>query len=141
MAGIKYELAEDIMARVYEIVKTLGENADHVRLSGVYAIRSHGSGSRGTIARCHALSKIWQLALGIKAVYLIEVISERFDKMSKEEQDRVIIHEIMHIPQSFGGGFVHHNMVHSRSVEEMYKRYLKLKAGVNDEKEKRWFQI
>ena len=63
--GIKYELAEDIMARVYEIVKTLGENAEHVRLSGVYAIRSRGSGSRGTIARCHALSKIWQLALGI----------------------------------------------------------------------------
>jgi len=125
MAGIKYELAEDIMARVYEIVKTLG--AEHVRLSGVYAIRSHGSGSRGTIARCHALSKIWQLALGIKAVYLIEVISERFDKMSREEQDKVIIHEIMHIPQSFGGGFVHHNMVHARSVEEMYRRYLRLK--------------
>jgi len=141
MAGIKYELAEDIMKRVYEIVKTLGENADHVRLSGVYAIRSHGSGSRGTIARCHALSKIWQLALGIKAVYLIEVISERFDKMSKEEQDKVIIHEIMHIPQSFGGGFVHHNMVHSRSVEEMYRRYLRLKTGVNNEKEKKWFQV
>jgi len=139
--GIKYELAEDIMTRVYEIVKTLGENTEHVRLSGVYAIRSRGSGSRGTIARCHALSKIWQLALGIKAVYLIEVISERFDKMSKEEQDKVIIHEIMHIPQSFGGGFVHHNMVHRRSVEEMYRRYLKLKTGVNDEKEKKWFQI
>ena len=125
--GIKYELAEDIMARVYEIVKTLGENAEHVRLSGVYAIRSHGSGSRGTIARCHALSKIWQLALGIKAVYLIEVISERFDKMTREEQDKVIIHEIMHIPQSFGGGFVHHNMVHARSVDEMYRRYLRMK--------------
>jgi len=125
---IKYYPAEDIMARIYDIVKTL--EAGHVRLSGVYAIRSHGSQSRGVIARCHALGKIWQKALGMKAVYIIEVIHERFDKMDRKEQDKVLIHEIMHIPKTFGGGFKHHNVVNRKNVEKMYKKYVELKENI-----------
>jgi predicted metallopeptidase len=132
--GIKYELADDIMARLYDIAKTL--SMEHVRLSGVYAVRSRGSGSRGTLGRCHALSKIWQLALGIKAVYIIEILSERFDKMSHEDQDRVLIHELMHIPFSFGGGFKHHDVVTSRNVEKLYVHYKKLKGYNNEENKK-----
>ena len=120
--GIKYEPAEDIMARLYDIAKKLG--MEHVRLSGVYAVRSRGSESRGTIARCHALSKIWQKCLNIKAVYIIEVIEERFGKMSREEQDKVLIHELMHIPKSFGGGFKHHDVVNERNVNKLYNIYL-----------------
>ena len=118
---IKYELAEDIMNRLYEIAKKLG--MEHVKFSGVYAVRSRGSQSRGTIARCHALSRIWQKALDIKAVYIIEILNERFDKMSREEQDKTLIHELMHIPKSFGGGFKHHNVVNRRNVEKLYKIY------------------
>ena len=120
--SIKYEPAEDIMARLYDIAKKLG--MEHVRLSGVYAVRSRGSESRGTIARCHALSKIWQKCLNIKAVYIIEVIEERFGKMSREEQDKVLIHELMHIPKSFGGGFKHHDVVNERNVNKLYNIYL-----------------
>ena len=123
--AIKYELAEDIMARLFDITKVLG--MEHVRLSGVYAIRSRGSGSSRTLARCHALSKIWQLALGINAVYLIEVISEKFDRMPRQEQDKVLIHELMHIPLSFGGGFKHHDFVTHRNVEKIYEKYVQLK--------------
>lgn len=123
--SIKYEIAEDIMKRIFEIGKVLG--MEHLRFSGIYAVRSKGSGSRGTIARCHALGKIWQLALGIKAVYIIEVISERFDKMSGEEQDKTLVHELMHIPFSFGGGFKHHNVVNHRNVEKMYQEYKRKK--------------
>jgi len=123
--AIKYESAEDIMKRLFAITRVLG--MEHVKLSGVYAIRSRGSGSRGTIGRCHALGKIWQHALGMDAVYLIEVISERFDKMSFEDQDRVLIHELMHIPLSFGGGFKHHDFVTSRNVERIYRKYHEVK--------------
>jgi predicted metallopeptidase len=118
---IKYELAEDIMARLVDIARAI--EMRHVKFSGVYAVRSRGSSARGTIARCHALSKIWQKALGIKAVYIIEVISEQFDKMSREEQDKTLIHELMHIPKSFGGGFIHHNIVTDRNVNKLYRIY------------------
>jgi predicted metallopeptidase len=110
-------------------------------------VRSRGSGSRGTLGRCHALSKIWQLALGIKAIYIIEILSERFDKMSREEQDKVLIHELMHIPFSFGGGFKHHDVVTERNVDKVFEHYKKLKGykdeGVGEKQEKkgisRWF--
>jgi predicted metallopeptidase len=125
--AIKYEVAEDINKKLFEITRVLG--MDHVKLSGVYSIRSRGSGSRGTIARCHGLSKIWQLALGINAVYIIEVIHERYDKMSEEDQDKVLIHELMHIPLSFGGGFKHHDFVTHRNVDKIYEKYVQLKSG------------
>ena len=118
---IKYEPAPDILARLYDIAKKIGLGMQHVKFSGVYAVRSRGSQSRGTIARCHALSKIWQKALEIMAVYIIEVIFERFDRMSREDQDKVLIHELMHIPKSFGGGFIHHNVVNHHNVEKLYK--------------------
>ena len=124
--SIKYKIADDIMERIYNIVKVLNEDQGHVKLSGVYAVKSYGSNAEYTLARCHALSKIWQLVLGIKAVYIIEVISERFDKMSRKEQDRVLIHEIMHIPKTFGGGFKHHDFVNEQSVEKMYQKYINL---------------
>ncbi len=120
---IKYESAPDILARLYDIAKKVGMGMEHVQFSGVYAVRSRGSASRGTIARCHALSKIWQKSLGIKAVYIIEVIFERFDRMSREDQDKVLIHELMHIPKSFGGGFIHHNVVTHHNVEKLYRIY------------------
>ena len=120
------------MARLFDITKVLG--MEHVKLSGVYAVRSRGGGSRGTIGRCHALSKIWQLALGIKAVYIIEVISERFDRFTRTEQDKVLVHELMHIPLSFGGGFKHHDFVTHRNVDKLYQKYLQLKGlNVNSE--------
>ena len=127
---IRYEIAEDILARLYDIVKKIG--MEHVRFSGLYAVRSRGSSARGTIARCHALSKIWQKCLDIKAVYIIEIISEKFDKMSREEQDKTLIHELMHIPKSCGGGFKHHNVVCERNVEKMYEKYICLKRGVTN---------
>ena len=119
---IRYEPAPDIMERLFKIAKKI--NMEHVRFSGVYAVRSRGSKSRWTIARCHALSKIWQKCLDITAVYIIEIISERFDKMSIEEQDKVLIHELMHIPNCFGGGFKHHNVVNRINVEKLYRDYI-----------------
>jgi len=76
---IRYELAQDLQKQVNEIVLLL---FPWVRLDSVVCIRSFGSSSRGTIARCHGLGKVMQLALGRRGFYVIEIISERFDRMS-----------------------------------------------------------
>ncbi len=121
---IRYEKAGDLQQQINEIAGSL---FPHVKLDSVVCLRSFGSTSRGTIARCHALGKAMQLALGRKGFYVIEAISSRFDRLSKEEQIKTLIHELMHIPKSFGGGFIHHNIVCSRNVEKMYERYVNLK--------------
>jgi len=103
---------------------------NHVLLEHVAFLRSTGSNAKYTIARCHALGKAMQIGMGRKkGFYLIEVIHEKFDKLSDEEQIKVIIHELMHIPKSFGGGFIHHNKVHEKSVKDAYQKYCELKKG------------
>ena len=69
-----------------------------------------------------------QNALGIKAHYVIEVISENFDSMKEDEQTKTIIHELMHIPKGMKGGFRHHDFVCQRNVEAMYRKYEKQKT-------------
>jgi predicted metallopeptidase len=124
---IHYELAEDIAARIRDILHTLKMN--HVDASRVASVRSKGSTSKRVVARCHGLSRIMQLALDQKPHYVIEVVSERFDKLSNEEQTKVLIHELMHIPYSFGGGFrAHKPHVTPRKVDRMYRKFMRDRA-------------
>jgi len=121
---IRYELAEDIRAGMLEILQKL--QMTHVDEARVACVRSRGSNSKGIIARCHGLSRVMQLALKQKPHYVIEVVSERFDRLSKEEQTKILIHELMHIPHSFGGGFrVHKPYVTRKKVERMYERFVR----------------
>ena len=126
--GIRYELAEDIGPEIRDIIHKL--EMTHIDESRVACVRSRGSQSKRIIARCHGLSSIMQLALNEKPHYVIEVISERFDRLSKEEQTKVLIHELMHIPRSFGGGFRSHRpYVTRKKVERMYKRFIDAKES------------
>jgi len=121
---MRYEYAEDIQRIAEEISRML---FPHVDLANVKCYRSYGTSSRGTIARCHGLNKVMQKAIGIKAVYVLEFLSERFDRLDDEEKIRIIIHELMHIPKSFGGGFKHHNFVTDRIVNKVYMEYKRRK--------------
>jgi predicted metallopeptidase len=119
---INYYNAPDIKRRIEEIIKIL--KFDHVNLKNLHCIRSRGSNSKKTIARIHGLGRIWQEALDIEPIYIIEVIHERFDYYSSTSQDRTLIHELMHIPKEAKGGFRHHKeYVSIENVDIWYKRY------------------
>ena len=119
--GISYGTAEDVQRQVEKIVKVL--DMKHVDLNRVFCIRSIGTGSRNIIARCHSLPKILQQVLNIEPAYVIEVISEKYDRADEEERMKILIHEIAHIPKTFGGGFVHHNIVRDSFINKLYKKY------------------
>jgi len=134
--AIKYFEAPDIKEIAVEMIVRLGWN--HIHLDHIAFLRSKGSKSRRTIARCHALGKAMQIGMGLrKGFYLVEVISENFDKLPQDEQMKVVIHELMHIPKSFGGGFIHHDKVHDESVGSIYEHYCNLKKKESDS---RWIQ-
>ncbi|MEM4259257.1 MAG: putative metallopeptidase [Candidatus Pacearchaeota archaeon] len=128
---MRYEEAPDLKERMNEIVKTLEMN--HINLERVECIRSYGSSTKRTIARCHALGKLMQKAMKTKAFYAIEFL-ERFNKMPKNEQDKVIIHELMHIPKTFGGGFRQHDFVCERNIDRLYAKFISLKGANNENK-------
>jgi predicted metallopeptidase len=119
---IEYYPAPDIKERVGHIIDLL--RFDHVRPESVYCVRSRGSKAARTVARIHGLSRIWQDAMKAEPKYIIEIIAERFDVLSKADQERTLIHEVLHIPHGFKGGFRHHkSYVNAEIVEAWYKRY------------------
>ena len=98
---IEYFPAPEIKEKLNEIIELL--RFDHVQSSSLYCVRSRGSKARRTIARIHG----------------------RYDYLSPEDQDRTLVHELMHIPHSFKGGFRHHkNYVTDENVEVWYRRYM-----------------
>ena len=118
---IKYEEAPDIKIKIELLAQIL--DLDHLNLNRIFCIRSKGSKSKNIIARCHSLPKIMQLSLKTESAYIIEIISENFDKQIEDEKIRTLIHELLHIPKSFGGGFRHHNVITKRKIEQLFKRY------------------
>ena len=131
---MRYEEAPDLKERMNDIVKVLEMN--HVDLDRIGCLRSYGSSTKRTIARVHALGKVMQKAMKTKAFYTIEFL-ERFNKMPKKEQDKVIIHELMHVPKTFGGGFRQHDFVCEENIDKMHSRFMELKGEKNETK--RWF--
>ena len=113
---MRYEFAEELQKEAEEISNIF---FPHVKMESVKCFRSYGTSSRGTIARCHTIGKLIQKALNIKAIYVLEFLSERFDRLSNEEKTKTIIHELMHIPKTFGGGFKHHDFVCDRNINKL----------------------
>jgi len=137
---MKYIYAEDIQKISEEISRLL---FPHVKLERMKCFRSHGSSSRGTIARCHTIGKLLQKAMDTESFYVLEFISERFDKLPEEEKIKTIIHELMHIPHTFGGGFRHHDHVCERNVNNSYRTYKEKKMELENSdvlglKEMKW---
>lgn len=125
---MKYEFAPDIQKIAEEISVLL---FPHVKIDRIRCFRSYGTSSRRTIARCHSIGKLMQKAMNVQAFYALEFLSERFDKLSKEKQIKVIIHELMHVPASFGGGFRHHDYICDKNIEKNYIAYKMKKENEN----------
>ena len=127
---IKYFPASEIKKQVDAIASDL--DLFHIVPQFVFCVRSKGSKARRTIARIHGIGKIWQEVLNIPPSYTIEVISEIYDKMSEEEKEKTLIHELLHIPGGFSGGFrPHKGYVERKIVEELYKKLLQVRASKN----------
>jgi predicted metallopeptidase len=130
--SIKYLPASDIKKQVDEIASSL--DLFHIVPQFVFCVRSKGSKARRTIARIHGLGKIWQEVLNLPPSYTIEVVSEIYDKMSKEEREKTLIHELLHIPGGFSGGFrPHKGYVERKTVELLFKKLQQARASKNSD--------
>ena len=119
-----WEEAPDIKARVLKLIDVLG--MDTVLFERLFFYRSVGSKSRA-YARTWGLPRLWQNALQVDPAYIIEVISHYFDKLSPKDQDKVLIHELTHIPKNFSGALVPHTHRRKGSfhhkLDELIERY------------------
>ena len=128
---MKYEYSPDLQEIAEEISNLL---FPHVIVERIKCFRSYGSSSKYTIARCHSLGKLMQKALDTKAHYVLEFISENFDKLGNKEKLKTIVHELMHIPKTFGGGFKHHDFVHEKNINFFVQKFENLRNKRHDNK-------
>lgn len=131
-----FQKAPDIQKSLTHLVRHLP--MDHVDPKRIIAYRSYKSKARA-YARIWSLPRIWQDALKIKAHYVIEVLSEKFDPLPRDRQLKVLIHELMHIPKGFSGALVPHkgargrHHIHHKKVDALFNHYTK-SAGVKFKK-------
>lgn len=124
---MKFDVALDIQEQVYKILNVLeGVYFSHIVADNIICMRSIDSKARA-YARIWSLPRIWQAGLGVEPHYIIEVLSQFFDKQGDEDKIRTLIHELLHIPKTFSGALVPHKCfnkkIDKKSVEVIYKEY------------------
>lgn len=121
---MEFRPAKDIHAKLQDLIEKL--QFLHIDRKQIHCFRSLGSKSRA-IARIWSLPRVWQLALAVSPAYVIEVISEKYDGLTTAEQEKVLIHELLHIPKTFSGSLVPHRCfgrrIDRRRVEQYFKAY------------------
>ncbi len=119
--SVDWNFASDIDKRIKNIIKST--DLSWIDKERIFCLRSTNSTSRA-YARIWGLSKVWQIVLKTKPTYVIEVLSQRFDKLSDLEKDKVLLHELAHIPKNFSGSLLPH--IRKKGKRNFHSRLEKL---------------
>ena len=126
---VVWEKASDIKKRILHLIKEA--EIDWIKPSRIFSYRSSFSKTRA-YARTWGLPALWQRSLNVAPAYIVEVISEHFDKLSQKDKDKVLLHELSHIPHNFSGALVPHIRRGKRNfhkkVDDLIFRYFKNRA-------------
>ena len=115
-----YQFSDEWTAIARQIATEL--QLQHIKTDRVSCIVSRGSKARTTIARIHSLNKVLQHGMHEPPCYVIELLHEHFGPLSHEDKIKTIIHELLHIPAKFSGGFRHHRpYVNKQNVERCFR--------------------
>jgi len=127
---MRWELCRKTHTRLQRIARALGFT--HVDPSRIFCVRGYGSTSEAW-ARIWGLPTLWQQVLETRPAYVVEIIEPEFSRLPKDEQDRVLIHELLHIPRTFSGAIRPHRTpsfrITRRTVERLYRRLLAARHG------------
>jgi len=115
----------ELQKSLEEVVSRL--EMKHVLPERIFCFRTSGSKSRA-YARIWSFPKIFQQVLKIEPAYVIEVLSQKYDRLSPDDKIKVIIHELLHIPKNFSGSLLPHRYGH-KTIEKEVKRLFKEYTG------------
>ena len=120
---MEWQKAEEIQEKIEKIIAVL--SLTHINPKRIFCYRTIGSVSR-SYARIWSFPKIFQTALKMQPAYVIEVLSKYFDRLEEEDKEKVLIHELLHIPKNFSGALLPHRSRGRRlekSAEMLFKQY------------------
>ncbi len=124
---MKYIKADDVKTKIDQLIEKLGWN--YIDKKNIYCIRSLDAKTRA-IARIWGIGKIFTQVINLPAYYVIEVNSRKFDHLPIDDQTKVLIHELMHIPKTFSGALLSHKgRYHRINNKEVSRWFSKIKPG------------
>ncbi len=122
---MEWDNAQDVKEDLENILKKI--DLPYIDIKKIHCYRTKGSKTRA-YARTWAFPKIFQRALNVKPAYVIEVLSNHYDKLDHDAKMKVLIHELLHIPKNFSGALLPHK-TRSRNLHQvanqLYKEYKK----------------
>lgn len=116
-----FSVAPPITSRVHKLL--LECSLDYIDENRIFCVESVGSKSCA-YARIWGLPRIWQTVLKTGPAYILEV-THKFSKINSKEQDRVLLHELAHVPKNFSGALVGHHEIEKRIRLMQQKRFKK----------------
>ena len=122
---MKWQKDPQIQKDLNKLVQILG--FEHVKAPRIFGYRSFESTARA-YARIWSFPKIFQEVLSVEPAYVIEVLSEKYDKLSDDNKTKVLIHELLHIPKNFSGSLLPHKSHGRRIDKEVDKLYKMFKS-------------
>ena len=123
---LEWEEAKDVEEKIAEILNAL--DFSHIKASNIHCFRTNGSKSRA-YARIWSMPKIFQRALKLEPHYVIEVLSKYYDNLNEDEKSKVLIHELLHIPNNFSGALVPHRTRSrhlGKTANKLFEEYKRL---------------
>jgi len=118
-----YKIAKDIKEKVNQLINQLKMN--YIDKKRIYCIRSFDA-KTSAIARIWGMGRLFAQVCGIKPCYIIEVNAKRFDKLSKRDKIKTLIHELLHIPKTFSGALLSHrgryHKINDKVIENILKK-------------------
>lgn len=118
---MEWEEAEDVKKDLAEILTKI--DLSYINLDRIFCYRTNGSKARA-YARTWGFPKIFQQALHVKPAYVIEVLAKYYDNLDRDEKTKVLIHELLHIPQNFSGALLPHS-TRARKLHTVAKQLFK----------------
>ena len=119
--AVLWKKADDVSMRLKKLIEL---SSLPYKIENITTLRSYSSKAKA-YARIWGLSKVWQLSLNTPPHYIIEVLSEKFDGLSKDKQDEVLLHELAHIPNNFSGSLLPHIRRGKRSFRGKVDRLIR----------------
>jgi Predicted metallopeptidase len=120
MQVLELKKAEDVKKLALRINKEANMGID---LNKVVFLRSRNSKTTA-IARTLTLPPQWRYVLGEDILYIVEVVSEKFDNLECNDKIFVITHELMHIPRTMKG-LRNHNYKGFKQIRRISKELAK----------------
>jgi len=127
MPRFRHQPAPDVQQDVADLVEIL--QFHHIDPERVHCRRSQGS-TADIYARIWELPGMWQQALDVPPQYVIEVLVEHYDDLDRDEQLKIVIHELLHIPKTFSGAVRNHSgqgeKIDGHAVNRYFRQYQKV---------------